>query len=134
MHINCLPPGNSQFWDVFHLLTGLSEVTVIINSYTVSSNSSDPFSFHLTTQTGFPGSASSNDPTCQCKRHKRLEFHPWVGKIPWRRERQPAPAFLPGESHGQRSLVGYSPKVMKSQTGLKQLSMHAGNHPHTQTH
>ena len=52
MNIKCLPPGNSQLWDVFHLLTGLPEVTVIINSYTVSSNSSDPFSFHLTTQTG----------------------------------------------------------------------------------
>ena len=31
---------------------------------------------------------------------------PWVRKIPWRREWQPAPVFLPGESHGQRSLVG----------------------------
>ena len=36
-------------------------------------------------------------------------FHPWVGKIPRRREWQPAPVFLPGKSHGQRSLVGYSP-------------------------
>ena len=34
---------------------------------------------------------------------------PWVGKIPWRRARQPTPVFLPGESHGQRSLAGYSP-------------------------
>jgi len=33
----------------------------------------------------------------------------WVGKILWRRERLPTPVFLPGESHGQRSLVGYSP-------------------------
>ena len=33
----------------------------------------------------------------------------WVRKIPWRREWQPTPVFLPGESHGQRSLVGYSP-------------------------
>ena len=32
-----------------------------------------------------------------------------VGKIPWRRKRQPIPAFLPGKSHGQRSLAGYSP-------------------------
>jgi len=30
-------------------------------------------------------------------------------KIPWRREWQPTPVFLPGESHGQRSLAGYSP-------------------------
>ena len=44
-------------------------------------------------------------------------------KIPWRRKWQPTPAFLPGESHGQRSLAGYSPWVAKSQT--LQLSMHA---------
>ena len=34
--------------------------------------------------------------------------NPWVEKIPWRREWQPTPVFLPGEFHGQRSLVGYS--------------------------
>ena len=34
---------------------------------------------------------------------------PWVGKISWRRQWQPTPAFLPGKSHGQRSLIGYSP-------------------------
>ena len=34
---------------------------------------------------------------------------PWVKKIPWRREWHPTPVFLPGESHGQRSLGGYSP-------------------------
>jgi len=37
------------------------------------------------------------------------QFDPWVGKIPWRRKWQPTPVFLPGESHGQRSLAGYSP-------------------------
>ena len=36
-----------------------------------------------------------------------------VGKIPWRRAWQPAPVFLSGESHGQRSLVGYSPQGRK---------------------
>ena len=39
----------------------------------------------------------------------RLGFDPWVRKIPWRRTWQPTPVFLPGESHGQRSLVNYSP-------------------------
>ena len=39
---------------------------------------------------------------------KRCGFHSWAGKIPWRRAWQPTPAFLPGESHGQRSLTGYS--------------------------
>ena len=46
---------------------------------------------------------------CQCRRHKRRGFNPWVRRIPWRREWQPSPVFLPGESHGQRSLAGYSP-------------------------
>ena len=36
-------------------------------------------------------------------------FHPWVRKIPWRRTWEPTAVFLPGESHGQKSLVGYSP-------------------------
>ena len=39
----------------------------------------------------------------------RLGFDPWVRKIPWSRAWQPTPVFLPGESHGQRSLAGYSP-------------------------
>jgi len=38
---------------------------------------------------------------------KRCRFDFWVGKTPWRRAQQPTPVFLPGESHGQRSLVGY---------------------------
>ena len=40
--------------------------------------------------------------------HKRCGFDPWVGKIPWRKTWQPTPVFLPGESLGQKSLVGYS--------------------------
>ena len=48
-------------------------------------------------------------PTCQCRRHKICGFEPWVGKILWRRAWQPSPVFLPGESHRQRSLAGYSP-------------------------
>ena len=38
---------------------------------------------------------------------KRCGFDLWVGKIPWRMAQQPTPEFLPGESHGERSLVGY---------------------------
>ena len=40
---------------------------------------------------------------------ERPQLNPWVRKIPQRRERLPTPVFWPGESHGQRSLVGYSP-------------------------
>ena len=37
----------------------------------------------------------------------RHGFDPWVGKIPWKKAGQPTPVFLPGESHGHRSLAGY---------------------------
>ena len=48
-----------------------------------------------------------------CLQCRRLRFSRWVGKICWRREWQPPPGFLPGESHGQRSLEGYSPSGHK---------------------
>ena len=41
------------------------------------------------------GASGKKKPNCQCRRHK---FHPWVRKIPWRREWQPTPVFLAGES------------------------------------
>ena len=44
--------------------------------------------------------------TCQCR---TLRFDHWVEKIPWKRKWQPTPVLLPRKSHGQRSLVGYSP-------------------------
>ena len=50
----------------------------------------------------------------------RRGFDPWVGKIPWEREWQPTPVFLPGEFHGQRSLADYSP------WGFKENSMNQG--------
>ena len=62
---------------------------------------------------GFPGGASGKESACQCSRCKRCGFHLWVGKIPRRRAWQPTPVFLPGESHGQRSLVGYGPQGHK---------------------
>ena len=40
---------------------------------------------------------------------QETRFDPWLGKIPWKRKRQPTPVILPGKLHGQRSLVGYSP-------------------------
>ena len=52
-----------------------------------------------------------------CLQCSKPGFDPWVRKIPWRREWQPTAIFLPGEFHGQRSLVGYSP------WGRKELDM-----------
>ena len=50
-------------------------------------------------------------------------FDSWVGKIPWRRKWQPSPVFLPGESQGQRSLVGYSPWGRTVLDTTEQMSM-----------
>ena len=47
----------------------------------------------------------------------KLRLDPWDRRIPWRGKCQPIPVFLPGELHGQRSLVGYTP------WGLRQLDM-----------
>ena len=49
---------------------------------------------------------SGEESACQSR---SCGFDPRNGQIPWRRAWQPTPVFLPGESHGQRSLVGYSP-------------------------
>ena len=57
---------------------------------------------------GFPGDSVGR--LClQYMQCKRLKFDPWAKKIPWKKARQPTPAFLPGEPHGQRSLAGYGP-------------------------
>ena len=58
---------------------------------------------------GFPCSSIGKESACRCRRHRRHGFDPWVRKIPWRRKWEPTPVFLPGKSHGQRSLVGYRP-------------------------
>ena len=54
---------------------------------------------------GHPWCLSGKESTCQCRRPR---FDPWVRKIPWRREWQSMSVFLPGKSHGQRSLASYS--------------------------
>ena len=57
----------------------------------------------------------------QCRRYRRCWFDPWVTKILWRRTWQSTPVFLPGESHGQRSLAGYSPWGCKKTDTTEQL-------------
>ena len=58
---------------------------------------------------------SGKESTCKCR---RLKFDSWVRKIPWRRKWQPTIVFLPGKSHGQRSLAGYVHCVAKKQENL----------------
>ena len=51
---------------------------------------------------------SGNESTCQCSRLKRLRFNLCIRKIPWSKKCQPTQVFLPGKSHGQGRLTGYS--------------------------
>jgi len=71
---------------------------------------------------GFPMWCSGKDPAWWCRRLKRHGFDPWVRKTPWRRIWQPAPAFLPGEFHGQRNLVDYSPWGQKESDMTERLT------------
>ena len=64
----------------------------------------------------------SPDGKSLCQQCRRPYLDPWVGKIPWRRKRQPTPVFLPGKSHGQKSLVGYSPWGCKELDTTERLS------------
>ena len=63
---------------------------------------------HLMAWGYFPGGLAVKNPPA-LPETRRLSFNPWVRKIHWRRKWQPTPVFLPRESHGQRSLVGFCP-------------------------
>ena len=73
---------------------------------------------------GLTGGSGGKEPACQCGRHKRYGFDPWVRKISWRRVWQSTPVLLPGESHGQRNLVGYSPRGHKESDTTERLNAH----------
>ena len=63
---------------------------------------------------------------------KRHRFHPSVEKIPWKRVWQPTPVFLPGESHGQRRLMGHKELDMTEATYQGHTHIHW--HGCSQTH
>ena len=87
----CPTPSLGNHWSAFCHYRLLSFSRILFEwSYIVS---------------GLPWWLSGKESACQCG---RCEFNRWVGKMPWRRKRQPTPVFLPGKSHRQRSLAGYS--------------------------
>ena len=73
---------------------------------------------------GLPRWLSSKESACRRSKCRTCRFDSWVGKSPWRRKWQPTPVFLPGESHGQRSLVGYSPQGRKESDTTERLHFH----------
>ena len=78
-------------------------------------------------QLGFPRWLSSKESACGAEDAECHGFDPWVGKIPWRRAWKPTPVFLPGESHGQRSLAGYSPWDRKESDTTQVTNTHTHN-------
>ena len=72
---------------------------------------------------GFPGGSHGKEPACSMG---DLGSIPRLGRFPWRRAWQPTPVFLPGEPHGQRSLVGCSPSGLKELDTTEQLSTSTG--------
>ena len=73
----------------------------------------------------FLGGTSSKEPTCQCRRHKRHGFNPWVRKISWRRAWQHTLVFLPGGSLDRGAWWATVHRAAQSQIQLKRLSVYA---------
>ena len=69
----------------------------------------------------FPGGSDGKSVCLQCG---RPGFHPWVRKIPCRKEWWPTPGLFPGKSHGRRSLIGYSPWGRKESDTTEQIHFH----------
>ena len=76
--------------------------------------------FPMTPRWGFPGGSDGKESACGAETWIRS----WVRKIPWRREWPPSLVSLPGESHGQRSLAGYSPWGHKESDTTEQITLH----------
>ena len=68
---------------------------------------------HIQNSSGAPRWLGGKESACQCMRHKRSRFNPWLGKITWRRKWQPTLVSLPGKFYGQRRLAGCSPRDCK---------------------
>ena len=68
---------------------------------------------------------------CQFRRHKSYIFNSWLRKTFWSGKWQPSPIFLPGKSHGQRSLAGYSLWSGKQLDMTQQLSTHTHIYRHS---
>ena len=115
--------GNFGDWATVHFLTfmvGLGTVMVLVG---VS------FSMLICYKWELLRWHSGRESACQCR---RCRFNPWVSKLPWRRQWQPIPIFLPEKSHGQRSLVGYSPWGHKESDMTERLGthfLHLSKHP-----
>ena len=100
----------------------------------------------FTANMDLPWWLSGKEPICQCKRHRRHGFDPWVRKMPQRRACQPTPVFLPGKSpwteepNGlqsmglQRVRQDWSNWVCVCMPACAHTRTRAHTHTHTHTH
>ena len=129
-------PGLSVFSTVFSPDAGLCSESQFLVSHKITRvhnrciyNHAVPkqllcFSLSVQYSMGFQGGASGKEPACQCRRHKRCGFNPWVGKIPWRRAWQPIPVLSRLENPMDRGARWSTVhRVAKSPTQLKRLSI-----------
>ena len=107
-----LDPASNAVWEKKSLISGghldplgQKHLCHVLNLYSLTLGELIVTNYLLNTRQGFPWWLSGKEFTCQCRRHG---FDSWVWKIPGRKKYKNTPVFLPGKSHGQRSLVGYS--------------------------
>ena len=93
-------------------------VCVYLSIY-LSISISISISIYICNIIGFPWWLSDKESACNAGATRDSGFNLWVRKTPWRRAWQPTPVFLPGESHGQKSLAGYVHGFTKKWTRLK---------------
>ena len=112
--MDCSPPGSFHPWSFLSKSTGVGCHFLLQGNLPDPGYRLDVLYLHM----GFPGGTSGKEPACQCRRHKRRGFDPWVGKQPLRRKQQLTPVFLPGESLGQRTLVVQLLRLCASPLGV----------------
>ena len=115
---------------VYHKLVLLRNLLCMHSDVCVYISISISVSIFVYIYIGLPKWHSGKESTCQFRRCKRHDFEPWVRKIPWSQKWQPTPVSLPGKSHGQRSLAGYSPWDCRVRHNWAQTCVYTHTHTH----
>ena len=121
----CFSPGDVRFVSSICFPGGASGEESENESRSVVSDSFRPHGLYSPWNSPDQSAGVGLEPAYKCRRHKKCGFDPWIRKIPWRRAWQPAPIFLPGESHWNRRLRAAVHGVTESQTRLEQRSSQA---------
>ena len=110
-----------NIWGSFPLSLYILISFYLIQTFPIYKTSMVPYMYYqfIYVLSGLPWWLGGKESACQFRTHG---FDPWVGKIPWRREWQQTPVFLPRKSQGQRRLAGYSPWGHKKSDMTQQLN------------